>query len=117
MVGWIDDQLDQGNGPASSESAVQAADALIEALRNVYGVSDKVLAMALPAILIGAAEVRPRWLEVGVQLIAVDTLVHNFLHRTGILHRFDSAHPYGPVTRRLCRHRSAGRRADRCKAV
>jgi hypothetical protein len=35
-------------------------------------------------------------LEVGVHLIAVDTLVHNFLHRTGILARFKAAHPYGP---------------------
>jgi len=31
-----------------------------------------------------------------VHLIAVDTLVHNFLHRTGILARFKAAHPYGP---------------------
>jgi hypothetical protein len=36
------------------------------------------------------------WLEVGVHLIAVDTLVHNFLHRTRILARFKAAHPYGP---------------------
>ena len=57
----------------------QARTALIEPLRNVYGISDKVLAMALSGILIGAADVRPKWLEVGVQLIAVDTLVHNFL--------------------------------------
>ena len=26
---------------------------------------------------------------------AVDTLVHNFLHRTGILARFRATHPYG----------------------
>ena len=52
--------------------------------------------MALSGILIGAADVRPRWLQVGVQLIAVDTLVHNFLHRTGILARFKAAHAYGP---------------------
>ena len=71
--------------------------ALIEPLRNVYGVSDKVLAMALSGILIGAADVRPKWLQVGVHLIAVDTLVHNFLHRTGILARFKAAHPYGPA--------------------
>ena len=51
--------------------------------------------MALSGILIGAADVRPRWLEVGVHLIAVDTLVHNFLHRTGILRRFEASHPYG----------------------
>ena len=53
--------------------------------------------MALSGILIGAADVRPRWFEVGVHLIAVDNLtLHNFLHRTGILARFKAAHPYGP---------------------
>jgi hypothetical protein len=35
------------------------------------------------------------WIEVGGSMIAIDTLVHNFLHRTGILHRFDANHPYG----------------------
>ena len=43
----------------------QGRTALIEPLRNVYGVSDKVLAMALSGILIGAADVRPKWLQVG----------------------------------------------------
>jgi hypothetical protein len=28
-------------------------------------------------------------------MIAVDTLVHNFLYRTGILHRLGANHPYG----------------------
>jgi hypothetical protein len=50
-----------------------------DATVEIYGVSDKVLTMALSGILIGAADDRPGWLEVGVQLIAVDTLVHNFL--------------------------------------
>jgi hypothetical protein len=96
LVGWIDDRLSQANDQAALDRLAQARNALIEPLRNVYGVSDKVLAMALSGILIGAADVRPRWLEVGVQLIAVDTLVHNFLHRTGILRRFKAAHPYSP---------------------
>jgi hypothetical protein len=52
--------------------------------------------MALSGILIGAADVRPNWLQVGVQLIAIDTLVHNFLARTGILRRLKAIHPYGP---------------------
>jgi hypothetical protein len=95
LVGWIDDCLDQVNDQAPSDPLARVRMALIEPLRNVYGVADKVLAMALSGILIGAADVRPRWLEVGVQLIAVDTLVHNFLHRTGILSRFKAAHPYG----------------------
>jgi hypothetical protein len=96
LVGWIDDRLSQANDQAAPDRLAQTRNALIEPLRNVYGVSDKLLAMALSGILIGAADVRPRWLEVGVQLIAVDTLVHNFLHRTGILGRFGVTHPYGP---------------------
>jgi hypothetical protein len=96
LVGWIDDRLDQVNDQSAADSLAQVRTALIEPLRNVYGVSDKVLAMALSGILIGAADVRPKWLQVGVHLIAVDTLVHNFLHRTGILARFKAAHPYGP---------------------
>ena len=30
-------------------------------------------------------------------MIAVDTLVHNFLHRTGILGRLGAGHRYGPA--------------------
>jgi hypothetical protein len=89
LIGWIDNRLDRSNDEA-------VRNALIEPLRNVYGVSDKVLAIGLSSILIGAADVRPRWLEVGVQLIAIDTLVHNFLHRTGILRQFKASHAYGP---------------------
>ena len=107
LVGWIDDRLDQANGQAAPDPLVQARNVLIEPLRNVYGVSDKVLAMALSGILIGAADARPRWLEVGVQLIAVDTLVHNFLHRTGILTPVQRRPPVWPrllPARRLRRY-------------
>jgi hypothetical protein len=68
---------------------------LIEPLREVYGISDKVLTMALSCILLGAPRKMSLWIEVGGSMIAIDTLVHNFLHRTGILHRFDANHPYG----------------------
>ena len=94
LVGWIDDRLSQANDELAPDRT-RAGNALIEPLRNVYGISDKVLAMALSGILIGAADVRSKWREVGVQLIAVDTLVHNFLHRTGILRRLNAAHSYG----------------------
>jgi hypothetical protein len=96
LVGWIDEQLNQENDEAGPGRLMRAGNAVIEPLRNVYGISDKVLAMALSGILIGAADVRPKWLDVGVRLIAVDTLVHNFLHRTGILRRLNAGHPYGP---------------------
>jgi hypothetical protein len=29
-------------------------------------------------------------------MIAIDTLVHKFLHRTGILAKYNAKHPYGP---------------------
>ncbi|HEV3022926.1 MAG TPA: hypothetical protein VGX76_10675, partial [Pirellulales bacterium] len=45
----------------------------------------------------GASRSRKRWVEVGASMVAVDTLVHNFLHRTGILQRLNASHPYGPA--------------------
>ena len=71
--------------------------ALIEPLREIYGVSDKVLTMALSSILLGAPKRLRLWREVGASMIAIDTLVHNLMHRTGILHRFDADHAYGPA--------------------
>ena len=97
LVGWIDARLAEADGPPVAGRTERMRDALIEPLRHVYGVSDKVLSMALSSILIAAGPERPRWRKVGQSMIAVDTLVHNFLHRTGILHRLDHVHPYGPA--------------------
>ena len=94
LVRWIDQQLAAADAKAAINVAT-ARDALIGPLRNVYGVSDKVLAMALSALLMGAGQRRPLWFKVGATFIVIDTLVHNFLHRTGILQRFDADHPYG----------------------
>jgi hypothetical protein len=68
-------------------------ESLIGPLRNVYGVSDKILTMALSELLIGSG--RPTWVEVGQDMIAVDTLVHNFLHRTGIIDERGTPHAFG----------------------
>ena len=51
--------------------------------------------MALSSLLLGAPNKLRLWREVGTGMIAIDTLVHNFLHRTGILHRFGADHAYG----------------------
>lgn len=98
----------------------ERAGPLIEPLRNVYGISDKVLAMALSGILIDAGDVRPRWLEVGVPLIAVDTLVHHFLQPNRYLEPAQSrpfVRPRLLPARRLRRYHSSGCQADRCSAV
>ena len=52
--------------------------------------------MSLSTLLLGAGPLKPNWPSVGAQMIAIDTLVHNFLHRTGILGRLGVEHAYGP---------------------
>jgi hypothetical protein len=95
LIGWIDRQLAAANSPPGPGRLPRMAAALIEPLRQIYGVSDKVLTMALSCLLLGAPKKLVLWIEVGGGLIAIDTLVHNFLHRTGILARFNAKHAYG----------------------
>jgi hypothetical protein len=51
--------------------------------------------MALSVLLLAAPRTMKLWAKVGAGMIAIDTLVHNFLVRTGILRRFNSGHSYG----------------------
>jgi hypothetical protein len=95
LIGWIDQQLQAANSPAGPDRGARMRDAVIAPLREVHGVSDKVLTMALSSLLLGAPNKLQLWREVGASMIAIDTLVHNFLHRTGILHRFGADHAYG----------------------
>ena len=97
LIGWIDQQLQAANSPAGPDRVARMRDAVIAPLREVHGVSDKVLTMALSSLLLGAPSKLRLWPEVGASMIAIDTLVHNFLHRTGILRRFGAAHAYGPA--------------------
>jgi len=90
LIGWIDQQFAD---PKSNNA--DRAEAIIGSLRNINGLSDKILTMALSQLFLGAGRVRPRWFEVGKNMIAIDTLVHNFLHRTGILDRLGASHAYG----------------------
>jgi hypothetical protein len=97
LVGWIDKRLDAAASRPGRDRLVRMRTALIDPLREIYGVSDKVLTMALSQVLLGAPRSSRHWREVGGSMIAVDTLVHNFLHRTGILQRFEAEHLYGPA--------------------
>jgi hypothetical protein len=98
LIGWIDDRL---TVPASAsisphvDLARERQERLVGPLRNVYGISDKILTMTLSGLLLGASDRRPHWFETGKGMIAIDTLVHNFLHRTGILEDCGAAHGYG----------------------
>ncbi len=97
FVGWIDDQLHDSSKGSIRRREMRMRSALVEPLRNLFGVSDKVLNMTLAWLLISAPPSKPLWLATGVNMIAVDTLVHNFLHRSGILGRFKAEHQYGPA--------------------
>ena len=94
FVAWLDRQLGSVHSDAANRSA-ELREAIVGPLRNVYGVADKVLAMALSSLLLAADSRRTLWRQVGATFVAVDTLVHNFLHRTGILSRFGADHAYG----------------------
>jgi hypothetical protein len=97
LVSWIDDRLLAAIKGAQDGRLSRLREALIGPLRCIYGISDKVLAMTLSDLLIAAPRGRSVWFETGVSMVAVDTLVHNWLHRTGIIRRFDSQHAYGPA--------------------
>jgi hypothetical protein len=95
LVAWIDRQLLTASDPEGPDQLAAMRNALTEPLRSIYGVSHKVVVMALAALLIGAGRQKPLWFKVGTRLVVIDTLVHNFLQRTGILQRFAAEHPYG----------------------
>lgn len=97
LVDWVDRSLIEASSGTSKDRAARMVRALVEPLRNVYGVSDKVLNMALADILLAAPVSKPLWLETGFSMIAIDTLVHNFLHRTGIQRRLGAKHQFGPA--------------------
>jgi hypothetical protein len=118
LIGWIDRQLPTANRPAGPDRLTRMAAALIEPMREIYGVSDKVLAMALSALLLGAPKKMVLWTEVGGSMIAIDTLVHTAPDRhPGPVQR--EAHVWRGLlsARRLRRHYSSRGRADRRPAV
>lgn len=97
LAAWIDGRLaDKDSGPKKQRLA-SMREALIGPLRNVYGVADKVLNLAFASILLVADEGRPHWRELGGTMIAIDTLVHNFFQRTGVLRALSADHPCGEL--------------------
>jgi len=96
LVGWIDERLTLHAGRANASVAVLRI-ALLGPLAHVYGIADKVLSMAFASVLLATPVERNRWRELGASLIAVDSLVHKLLHRTGILQRFGAEHSFGPA--------------------
>ena len=72
------------------------AAALVTPLTEIPGTGPKIWSMLLADLLLAGDPARERWVAAGAAMIAVDTLVHAWLHRTGTLRRHGSEHPYGP---------------------
>ena len=72
LVGWIDRQFQSADDPASPNRAARLRESSIGPLREVYGVSDKVLTMTLSCILLAAPKRLRLWHEVGASMIAIE---------------------------------------------
>lgn len=74
------------------KNIIKAKNDFITELSPISGVSNKLINMAFGDFLIGFDRRKKRWLAVGANMIAVDSLVHNFFHRFGILKFYKSEH-------------------------
>lgn len=96
LVGFIDELFGTIDRLGLADPLGAKRDHLLFEFSRVFGASDKLNAMMLSALLLAGGRSRPDWRRVGHSLVVIDSLVHNFLHRTGVLLAFDLAHPYGP---------------------
>ncbi len=95
LVGWLDERLVEVAASKPKDRTATMRAALLQPFGQIAGVSNKVASMALSQLLLAGDKRRALWIEAGTALIAIDTLVHNFLHRTGIIARLGTPHPYG----------------------
>jgi hypothetical protein len=95
FVSWIDGRLAGADRQIGKARANNLRNAVVEPLRHIHGVSDKILNMTMANLLLAGDAKRERWVVAGASMIAIDTLVHNWLHRSGILGRLNAEHSYG----------------------
>lgn len=101
LIGRIDGIINRHCRDSGEIDTNQAKDELVNDLKLVFGVGDKLANMTLNYLLCADPE-NLIWVKVGQAMVAVDSLVHNFLHRTGILRFYQADHPYGQACSRLC---------------
>lgn len=84
-----------GPGELSGGAINERLHDFIGKVTTIANVGPKLAHMALSGLFLPRY---PGWdyRRVGLHMIAVDSLVHNFLHRTGILDSYQLNHAYGP---------------------
>ncbi len=84
-----------GQEELSDKATIELLHGFIGKVTSIANVGPKLAHMALSSLFLTRY---PGWdyRRVGLHMIAVDSLVHNFLHRTGILDGYQLQHAYGP---------------------
>lgn len=97
LIAWIDRRLSESDSEADPvrRGRLMSA-ALVQPLTEVSGTGPKLWSMILADLLLAADPDRKLWVTAGAAMVAVDTLVHGWLHRTGTMERYGVEHPYGP---------------------
>ena len=97
LVAWVDRRLaiaDVSNNRYARGRRM--AETIVAELSEIPGTGPKIWSMVLADLLLAGDPTRERWLTAGASMIAVDTMVHAWLHRTGMLRQDGVNHPYGP---------------------
>ncbi len=98
FVAWLDASLAHADpGPDSANRAERLGIAVVKPLTGIVGIGPKLWSLMLAELLLVGDRGRKRWVTAGAEMIAVDSLIHNFLHRTGSLRRCGADHRYGPA--------------------
>lgn len=97
LVEWIDRRLASADVDIATPARGQRMSAaLVDALAEVPGTGRKIWSMILADLLLAGDPARERWVAAGASMVAIDRLVHAWLHRTGKLREQGAEHAYGP---------------------
>lgn len=100
IVGYFDECLNKN--PDNPNDVNEMRDKAISEIDKILGVGKKLAHMVLSDFLIAVGKdkdfPKTSWYATGRSMIVIDTLVHNFLHRTGILKQYNAIHSYGDAS-------------------
>lgn len=83
----IVDYIDRIINDNTSKDDSQIRDIFIRNFAQIYGIKEKVVSMILADLFLSSNN--PKWKRIGANFVAIDSLVHNFFLRTGILDYYD----------------------------
>src|SRR6185369_15632884 len=95
LVAFIDGALSKPAIGEGEDLTAEGRQTLVKAFKPIFGIGPKLISMSLSWILIAGGRHRRKGVKIGRSMIVIDSLVHNFLHRSGILKAYRRPHAYG----------------------